>query len=446
MEETEEKKKPRRRRRWLKVIAVAVAAFAVLLVVLALLTPFILTHIPYPSLEFDLAPQLGEKAASLVSNKTVTAKFDVQRIKPEGFRVRAEGRLLDWPYTLAANVHFGFVRAKGDLSLSLDGTPWRLDADFDARGTKDWLFRASVPETAFDQEDRLLAPVLAKLDLPAVSNLVFSGMFSFEAEGSSTPKVPVPTWSAKGSLRDVGASLDVGGKAARVDGLRTKFGASGIAGHVDVAPIQPRASALEYAGFAVSNFYASVRATERGYLVTEARAAAGGGNLRLYTLFLDPESLSAGATILVDDVDAGAVLAHVSGFRGTASGRLHGKLPFSLRNGRTLRFRKAHLFSTPGETGTVRVTDASPIIDNLALGGVDKPTLDNLEKALRNLDYTVLKVELVPGEPGEDSALALKLEGTATEGKTTVPVNINVTFRGDLDRLIDTGMKLSTRR
>ena len=256
----------------------------------------------------------------------------------------------------------------------------------------------------------------------------------------------MPAWSAKGSLRDVSASLDAAGKAVRLDGLRTKFGAGGIARHVDIDPIQPRAAALEYAGFTVSNLYASVRATERGYLVTEARAEAGEGSLRLYSLFLDPESLSAGATIHVDGVDAGAVLSHLSAFRGTASGRLHGKLPFFLRNGRQLRLRDAYLFSTPGETGTVRISDASPIVDNLALGGVDEATRGNLSKALSNLDYSVLKVELKRGADGEDSALALRLEGSATSGATTVPVNLNVTFRGDLDQLIDTGMGLSTGR
>ena len=96
----------------------------------------------------------------------------------------------------------------------------------------------------------------------------------------------------------------------------------------------------------------------------------------------------------------------------------------------------------PGETGTVRVMDAAPILDNLERGGVDEDTRDNLEKALANLDYKVLKVELKRGKDAEDSSLGFKLEGTATHGNTTVPVNLDVTFHGDLDQLINTGMKL----
>ena len=111
-----------------------------------------------------------------------------------------------------------------------------------------------------------------------------------------------------------------------------------------------------------------------------------------------------------------------------------------------LRFRDAYLFSTPGETGNVRIADASPILDNLALGGVPEDTRANLAKALCNLDYKVLRVVLRRDEDGGDSSLSLMLRGSATSGETTVPVNLDVTFRGDLDQLLDTGMKFTKRR
>ena len=209
--------------------------------------------------------------------------------------------------------------------------------------------------------------------------------------------------------------------------------------------MHPRADCIEAGGVVMTNVFASVRATDRSYLVTEAGAGCAGGDLRMYALFLDPEKLSAGATIYVDGVDAGKVLSHVSGFRGEATGRLHGKLPFFLRNGRELRFRDAYLFSTPGEKGKVRVADAGPILENLARGGVPEDTRDNLSRALANLDYTVLRIELRRGAGADDSSLALKLEGSAAQGRTTVPVNLDVTFRGDFDQLIDTGMKFSRR-
>ena len=119
------------------------------------------------------------------------------------------------------------------------------------------------------------------------------------------------------------------------------------------------------------------------------------------------------------------------------------KIPFFLKDGKQFRFRNAYLFSTPGETGKVRVADSRPILDNLALGGVPEDVRGNLAKALANLDYTVLRVELKRDYADDsNSSLGLVLQGSATSGKTTVPVNLNVTFRGDFEQLVNAGMKL----
>ena len=429
--------------RWLLWTGISIVA---LIAVFILSIPFLLTHIPIPPLDFDVSPYLKGKAAEIVTCKRVTANVAIQRGKPDGFRIRAKGKILDWPYSASAHVRFGFIRTDGDVTLSLDGTDWKAYADFSARSPREWSFSANVPETHVTQDNAILASILEKGIPPSVSNIVFSGRFSLKADGSSTKKRPVPAWSVRSALTGVNAELEVGGRPARIEGLGVRFGVDGLADHRDIAPLFPRANAVEFAGFTLSNVFASVRATERSYLVTEAGASCGGGELKLYSLFLDPEKLNAGATIFVDGVDAGGVLSHMSCFHGEASGRLHGKLPVFLKDGKTLRIKDAYLFSTPGEKGNLRITDAKPILDNLGHGGVDKATRDNLEKVLANLDYDILKVELKRGKDGEDSSLGFKIEGSATHGATTVPVNLDVTFHGDIDQLVDTGMKLSKRR
>lgn len=446
MKEERDKGEAPRARRLIKAAGVLAVVLAVVLAALILSLPYLVTLVPLPMIELDLTPHLGKKVASIVPSKKVTVSLDVRRGAGGGYRIHADGQILGWPYHASGHVRFGFWRAKGDVALSLDRTTWRMNADFDVRGTKEWSFRASVPELRIDQDDRLVAPFLAQLDGQAVSNLVFAGSLALEAEGASTRARPVPSWSVKGAVRGVDARLFAGGRDVRVENLRVRFGAQGIADHVDVAPLNPRADAVEFAGFALSKVSASIRATESSYLVTEAGASCCGGELKLYSLFLNPERLTAGATVFVDGVDAGEVLAHVAAFKGDASGRLHGKLPFFLKDGRTLRLKDAYLFSPPGETGVVRVSDATPIVDNLALAGVDTSTRANLEKALANLTYSVLRVELRRGARGEDSALALRLEGSATQGRATVPVKLNVTFHGDLDQLVNTGMNLTRRQ
>jgi hypothetical protein len=434
----------KRRSPWRRLSA-AVAALAIVLAALVLAMPLALLYAPLPALDFDASPYLGKSASKLVADKRVTARLKVRRGDGVGLRMDATGRILGWPFAARAGVRFGFVRADGDFALSLTDTEWRMSGTFDIRSRKSWRFSANVPETKFSSEDDVVGRILSNLELSSVSNIACTGSFSLSAHGECTPKLPVASWSARAELKEVSASLTAGKAPVSMENLRVAFGATGIAGRTDIMPMFPRADSIEAAGVVLSNVFASVRATERSYLVTEAGADCAGGELRLYSLFLDPQRLSAGATIYVDGVDAGEVLAHVSGFRGEATGRLHGKMPFFLKDGRELRFRDAYLFSTPGETGRVRVADPGPILDNLAIGGVPKDTRDNLAKALGNLDYTVLRVVLRRGDEVGDSSLSLMLRGSATSGKTTVPVNLDVTFRGDLDQLVDTGMKFTRR-
>ena len=431
--------------RWGRRLLMAAAVILLVIATLLLAIPVVAPHVPLPMLNVDVSRWLKGKSTTLIDTQRVTARLKIRRGDRGGFRIRADGRLLDWPFSATANVRFGFIRAQGDVSAEICGTGLRLAANFDARSTKDWRFAALLPKTRLASDDAVLGHLLSRLDLSSVSNLVCSGELALSAEGECTPKRPVPAWSIQGSLKGVNAEMCVGSTPVKANNLRLTFGAKGLADRREISPMFPRADSIEIAGVMMTNVFASVRATERAYLITEAGAGCAGGELKLYALFLDLAKLSTGATIYVDDVDAGEVLKRIKGFSGEATGRLHGKLPFYLKDGKTLRFKDAYLFSTPGETGKVRIANATPILDNLALGGVTKDARDNLSKALSNLDYTVLNVKLRRGENGNDSTLSIKLSGSATHGKTTVPVNLDVTFRGDQDLLIDTGMKLKRR-
>ena len=137
------------KRRILRWLLMAAVLFVVAIAAFVLSIPYLLTHVPIPELEFDLSPHVKGRLAEIARSKTATVDLDIKRGKPDGFRVRAKGMLLDWPYTATANVRFGFVRADGDLTLSIDGTDWRLYADFSAQGTKVWRFNANVAERAY---------------------------------------------------------------------------------------------------------------------------------------------------------------------------------------------------------------------------------------------------------------------------------------------------------
>ena len=146
---------------------------------------------------------------------------------------------------------------------------------------------------------------------------------------------------------------------------------------------------------------------------------------------------------LLDDVDAGKTLSHLNGFRGKASGRLHGKVKLFVREGgKAVRLSDAFLYSTPGEVGKLQMENPKTITDNLALAGLDDDFQGNVRNALSNLDYTVLKLNL-KRRPDNQATLAVRLSGTATRGDLTVPVDLNVNINGELEQLINTGLGLS---
>ena len=434
----------RRKSFWWRWLWLGFGALAVLTVALVALTPTLLVSLPYPTLTFDLSRFLNAKTASLVTNKTATLNFALRRVPGGTYDLRARGVLLDWPFSMQANLRPTFrflgVDVSGEVDARLNGTPWSLQVDFDASSSGEWRAAVDVPETPFSESDPVVGPVLSRWPMPAISNLVFGGTFGMKVEAARTNGAPVAKWSATGRLKDMDIACNVGKMPVNISNLRMGFGASGISNHADIRPMFPHADKIMLGGCMLTNAFASIRATESAYLVTEAGAGCCGGELKLYSFFLDPKKLNAGVTLFVDGVEAGEALRLLKGFNGEASGRLYGKIPLKLRDGEELQLRNAYLHSMPGETGSLKMFDPQPVVESLALGGVPEATRANVAKALADLSYTVLKIGLQP-EDGGGMALTVKLSGSATHRNVTVPVSFEVTFHGDIEQLINTGLK-----
>ena len=464
----------RKRRRWPWILA---GVFVALVVALILLTPAIVVSISYPTLAFELAPYLKDTPEGLISNKTVSVDLDVSRGTEGRYIIHATGLVLDWPFTAWVNIlpsfRFTGVDVAGDASFRLDGTKLQLLADFTASSSGNWSADMSMEETEISESDPLISQILSRLQMPMISNLVFSGSVNLSAKAERTAETPVPQWNASCRLADMNIACDANGKPIVVKNLRMKVGALGIADHRDIRPIFPAADSITMAGFTLSNAYARIQTSERtvlvtnnlprarassegmtplplttnivkrSFLVTESGAQCCDGSVKIYSLFLNDDRLN--VTLLVDGIDAGAALRHMNGFNGEASGRLYGKIPLRYRKDEhRFRLENLYLYSVPGEIGSLRLYDPKPVVDNLAAGGVPQDACDNLSKALTDLAYDVLKISLQP-EPDGGLALTLKIAGKSTHNNVTVPVNLEVTFHGDLEQLINTGFKTFNR-
>ena len=329
----------------------------------------------------------------------------------------------------------------GDLRVSLLNTPWRVNAKF-AASCCEWSVAATMPEVSFDERDAVLQALLRQHPVTAVSNLVFSGSVALDAKAERTFRKPVPVWSAKLPIRDLSLSLMAKGKPYSVTGFSVTPAASGIADHVDIRPAYPWAKAVSAAGFELSDFFAAVRVSEKAVLVTEASAGFCGGQVNLYSAFLDPKNLNTGLTLFLNDVHAGEALALFRGFSGEASGRLHGKVRLFLLKGESVRLSDAFLYSTPGEIGKLRLTDPASVTDGLSLAGFDEAAQANVADALTDLDYSVLRLNLKRGE-GKSATLSTTIRGSATRGQLTVPVDLTLNVNGELEQLVNAGLSYS---
>lgn len=399
------------------------SAVVTLVVVLALsiLLPLLLVRRDLPVVRYDFTRHLGV-AAHLVTNRTLKARF----------------RLVDFSLLPRPLLN---LRAK----IALEGTPFEVSSEVDWKLGRGWILSARLPDVSVDEQNPLLAHAVDRMVRPLVPDLEFGGRVSGTFEAARTNDDGIVRWKAQARIRDFsvqGTQEDVSAEIQRLD---CRLAASGLADHYDLEPIRLRIASACFNHLQVSNIAASAVLSESKLLVTEASAGFCGGLLRLYSLALDMNRSSLWATVLAEDLEAGEVLKMVRGFQGTATGRLHGKLRFGRDTKGLLRFRDAYLYSIPGEQGSLKMTDSGDLLASVADGCLGEADRRNLERALSNLDYSALKVRLDKASR-EDSTLNFKINGSVGSDDIQVPVCLDITCRGSIEQLINTGLNFNNKR
>jgi len=332
----------------------------------------------------------------------------------------------------------------GKLSVMSLEAPWRISAEFGA-SCCEWAVSLRMGETKFSEQDRVLQKLHKRFPMAGVTNLTFSGSAAFEANVVRTFSKPVPVWSVKVPLSDLAVSYAAAEKTVSAEGFSVTPSSSGIAEHYDIAPMFIRGKSLTFNGFKMTDVRAAIQASEKHLLMTEASADFCGGKASVYALYLDMKSLNTGFTLFLDNVEAGEALSHVRDFRGRASGRLHGKVKlFAREGGKSLRFSDAFLYSTPGEIGKLQLPNAERMAETLEMAGIAASERQNIANVMADVDYSVLKLNLKRGE-GKTATLSTRVVGTATRGQVTVPVDVTINLRGEIEQLLNLGLGYSNQ-
>ena len=448
---------------WL--IALILVVFAYIAVRIAI--PFVVSSIEFREGVLDLSDKVTNAPPGLFKDKSVRYRFTVRRNDSGGYNIPVNAMLLGWPCSAEVRIkpkwRFLGTDFEGEANFRLNGSAFRLHAEFSGAlhwsplfGPKvEWNATFEMPKAALSGKDPFLGWLVSNLEGVSVFGdggskatdtlLEFDGEVELKGQASQTLDRPVPKWGVTGRASGMSVRISENGRQTVITNLRIPFGASGVGDVITILPMFIKADRLETGGITFLEPFASVRATEAAFLVTEAGTGFCGGKLRLYSLFLDTTRLNAGATIFIDNVDTGQVLGLLDEFDGEATGKLNGKLPLRLINGREIRLGTAYLQSVPGETGKIMVYDPDSVASNLAMAGVTQDAASNIAKALTNLDYTVLRFSLEPEGEGQ-MLLTVKLQGSATRGTQTVPVSFEASFHGDIEHLANTSLQAATRR
>jgi hypothetical protein len=137
-----------------------------------------------------------------------------------------------------------------------------------------------------------------------------------------------------------------------------------------------------------------------------------------------------------------------------ANGQLNGKIPLRYKNGQ-LSFQDGFLFTTPGESGKIRMTDTEILTAGIPPDTPQYVQMELARKALEDYDYSWAKLNLTT--EGEDLLLKMQLDGKPgkllpfvyrkdigafakvevdAEGSTFQGIRLDVNFRLPLNKIM----------
>jgi hypothetical protein len=167
------------------------------------------------------------------------------------------------------------------------------------------------------------------------------------------------------------------------------------------------------------------------------------GSLQGYSVHLDPKNPKADVVVYADRIDLGEALMMVAPFKGSMEGVLYGRFPVGIDNGH-VKLSTGFLYSLPGQGGKLRFDDAAPVVSLLERAGISGDVQQPLSKALSDMDFSAIRMELEPKADG-DAVLRMKLDGESNFKEWPAPVALNLNLHGPLEQLLNLGVNMSKK-
>ena len=130
-------------------------------------------------------------------------------------------------------------------------------------------------------------------------------------------------------------------------------------------------------------------------------------------------------------------------FKGKVEGVLYGRFPVGITADR-VKLSTGFLYSLPGQGGVLRLEDSDQMLTLLDRAGITGDVREPLSRALSDMDFTVIRMELEPKLGGE-AVLRIKLDGKSNFKEWPAPVALNLNLHGPLEELLNLGLSVSRK-
>lgn len=261
--------------------------------------------------------------------------------------------------------------------------------------------------------------------------------------------------SAEMELRRLDSGLYLHGKIAVAEGMLTRQGVkvSGLRADVPFefrnglrtcqAPVVAFEK-METGRFVVNQGEVLFQLTPEEFFIERARVDFCKGQLNTYSIHLDLKQPNTDLIVYADRVDLGETLMMVTPLTGKIEGVLYGRFPIKIAD-RKIHLSPGFLYSLPGQGGTFRLDDVRQIEPWLAQAGIQSDVKGPLAKALGNMDFSTLRMELETSADKSEAVLRLKIAGKSNDKEWPAPVNLNLNLHGPLEKVLNMGINFSQK-
>lgn len=332
----------------------------------------------------------------------------------------------------------GYGVAAKKINLTVPNSPLVASADLEA-GINGISLVVTQPEISLTEHDPLVETALGMAKIPdnvkdiSVSARVHS-VFRLDIKPDHEPR-----WRLGVFVPEVSGKVKVDDTDIAVNGVKTFFAMTGIGDHYDILPFRVSYTNAVIKDIGLDSGFASFMLDERELMISEASFGFCDGNVNVYALRLNLERLNSGFTLFIDKLNVGKIIELIPDLKGTASGYLYGSIPLKIMGDGKVRLEKGFLYSPPGDVGNISLEETAKIGEYFGSIGVPKSECDNLSRAFKNLDYSVLRLDLIRRR-GEKDQLKILVKGESPQGKVKIPVNLDFTINAEIQTLINYGI------